>query len=175
MANILMVYSTTDGHTVKICERMQQVIETQGHKVVLSCIDAKPAVDPCSFDKIVIGASIRYGKHQPQVYAFIKANRKQLDSRPCAFFTVNVVARKQGKNQPENNPYMQKFLIQADWQPGELAVFAGKINYPAYTFWDSQVIRFIMWMTKGPTDRNAVVDFTDWQKVDDFGQVIAKM
>lgn len=175
MASILIVYSTTDGHTGKICERMQQVIEAQDHQVVLSCINEEPDIDPASFDKIVIGASIRYGKHRPQVFAFIKANQQQLESRPSAFFTVNVVARKAEKNQPESNPYMQKFLRQSTWQPGELAVFAGKINYPVYGFWDRQIIRFIMWMTNGPTDRQAVVDFTDWQKVDEFGQVIAKM
>jgi menaquinone-dependent protoporphyrinogen oxidase len=56
-----------------------------------------------------------------------------------------------------------------------LAVFAGKLDYPIYTFLDRQVIRFIMWMTKGPTDPQAVVEFTDWKKVDDFGRAIAGM
>jgi menaquinone-dependent protoporphyrinogen oxidase len=37
------------------------------------------------------------------------------------------------------------------------------------------MIRFIMWMTKGPTDPNAVVEFTDWDKVDEFGRMITKM
>jgi len=27
MARILILYSTTDGHTFKICQRLQQVIE----------------------------------------------------------------------------------------------------------------------------------------------------
>jgi menaquinone-dependent protoporphyrinogen oxidase len=30
------------------------------------------------------------------------------------------------------------------------------------------MIRFIMWMTKGPTDTSATFEFTDWNKVDDF-------
>ena len=70
---------------------------------------------------------------------------------------------------------MEKFLRQISWKPKKLAVFAGKIDYPIYTFRDRQVIRFIMWMTKGPTDPRAVVEFTDWNKVDDFGRVIAGM
>jgi menaquinone-dependent protoporphyrinogen oxidase len=94
---------------------------------------------------------------------------------PSAFFSVNVVARKPEKNQPESNPYVQKFLKQASWQPKKMAVFAGKINYPIYTFWDRQIIRLIMWMTGGPTDPKSVVDFTDWNKVDDFGRLIAEM
>jgi len=175
MANILIVYSTTDGHTRKICERIGKLVEEQDHKVELKFINDDPDIDLEHFDKIVIGASIRYGKHRPQVYEFIRKNQQKLDSGPNAFFSVNIVARKPQKNRPESNPYLQKFLKQVSWQPRKLAVFAGKINYPMYAYWDRQAIRFIMWMTKGPTDPQAVIDFTDWDKVDDFGRVIAEM
>jgi menaquinone-dependent protoporphyrinogen oxidase len=175
MANILIVYSTTDGHTQRICERIKRVVEAEEHKVVLAVINEKPAFDSERFDKIVIGASIRYGKHRPAVYDFIRRNQATLESMPNAFFSVNVVARKLEKNRLESNPYLQKFLKKISWQPRKLAVFAGKINYPIYTFWDRQIIRLIMWMTGGPTDPAAVVEFTDWNKVDDFGRLIAEM
>ena len=175
MANILIAYSTTDGHTKKICERMQQVIEERAHEVTLAFIHDESDINLDRFDKIVIGASIRYGKHRPQVYEFIRKNRQALDNKPNAFFSVNVVARKAEKNSPETNPYLKKFLRQVSWKPQAAAVFAGKIDYPIYTFWDRQVIRFIMWMTRGPTDPQAVVEFTDWTRVDDFGRVIADM
>ncbi len=175
MANILIAYSTTDGHTKKICERIGRVIEGQAHKVTLASINDESDIEFDPFDTIVIGASIRYGKHRPQVYEFIRKNQLVLDSKPNAFFSVNIVARKPEKNEPETNPYVEKFLRKISWKPKKLAVFAGKIDYPIYTFRDRQVIRFIMWMTKGPTDPRAVVEFTDWNKVDDFGRVIAGM
>jgi len=175
MANVLIAYSTTDGHTKKICERIRRVIEGQAHKVTLAFINDELDIELDPFDTIVIGASIRYGKHRPQVYEFIRKNQLVLDSKPNAFFSVNIVARKPEKNEPETNPYVEKFLRQISWEPKNLAVFAGKIDYPIYTFRDRQVIRFIMWMTKGPTDPRAVVEFTDWNKVDDFGRVIAGM
>jgi len=175
MANILIVYSTTDGHTKRICERLKQVIEEQAHKVTVSFINDEPGIELEPFDTIVIGASIRYGKHRPQVYEFIRKNRLVLDSKQNAFFSVNVVARKPEKNSPATNPYLIKFLRRLRWNPKTSAVFAGKINYPIYTFWDRQIIRFIMWITKGPTDPQAVVEFTDWNKVDDFGRTIAGM
>jgi menaquinone-dependent protoporphyrinogen oxidase len=37
------------------------------------------------------------------------------------------------------------------------------------------MIRFIMLITKGPTDPNAVVEFTDWQRVDAFARLVARM
>ena len=74
-------------------------------------------IDLEPFDKIVLGASIRYGKHAKEVYEFIRRNESILDSKPNAFFSVNVVARKPGKKTPGTNPYLKKFLKQITWQP----------------------------------------------------------
>ncbi len=175
MAKILIIYSTTDGQTEKISRRLQKVIEKEGHKVTLCSITDCGGLDLRSFDKIVIGASIRYGRHSRLVIDFINRNRELLDSRPNAFFSVNVVARKPEKSIPEANPYLQKFLRRISWRPRELAVFAGRIDYPGYGFFDRQMIRLIMWMTKGPTDPKAVVEFTDWQQVEEFGRLIGWM
>lgn len=175
MANILILYSTIDGHTLKICRRLQEVVERGSHRVTLKSVDDDPDVDIAPFDKVVVGASIRYGKHRPQVYRFARTHHQALDGRPNAFFTVNVVARKPEKNSPQTNPYMRKFLALSAWRPKALAVFAGRIDYQRYSFWDRQVIRFIMWLTKGPTDPRTDVDFTDWAKVEAFGRSLAEM
>ena len=175
MATILLIYSTTDGHTLKICKRLQGVIEQQAHQVRLVAIDEATLTDLNQFDKIVIGASIRYGRHQPQVYKFINSYKDTLNSKPNAFFSVNIVARKKDKNRPETNPYIKKFLKKSSWQPKQLGVFAGKIDYPRYSFWDRHIIRLIMWITKGPTDPGTVREFTDWTEVDIFAQHISIM
>ena len=175
MARVLILYSTTDGHTVEICRRIKQTVETQGNYVELLNIKDSPDLDGDSFDKVVIGASIRYGKHQPVVSEFIKNNQAQLERHPNAFFSVNVVARKPEKNQPDTNPYLVKFLKQIDWTPQRLAVFAGRIDYPSLGFLDKHMIRLIMWITKGPTDPTLTVEFTDWDKVEEFGQIVAQM
>ena len=175
MANILIIYSTTNGHTLKICQRLQQVIEQQAHRVKLVSVNDAPDADLKLFDKIVIGASIRYGKHRQEVYDLIKRNGEILESKPNAFFSVNVVARKPEKNRPETNPYVKKFQKKSSWQPRQLAVFAGKIDYQKYRFWDRQIIRLIMWMTKGPTDLKTVAEFTNWEEVEVFGRRICMM
>ena len=175
MANIRIIYSTTDGHTLKICRRLLQVMQQQEHQVSLVSVDKALNDDLMKFDKIVIGASIRYGKHRPQVYEFIRRNEKILENKPSAFFSVNIVARKPEKNRPETNPYTIKFLSKISWQPKELAVFAGKIDYQRYSFWDRHIIRFIMWMTKGPTDPKAVIEYTNWLAVDAFGRRLSNM
>jgi menaquinone-dependent protoporphyrinogen oxidase len=32
-----------------------------------------------------------------------------------------------------------------------------------------------MWMTKGPTDPAATIEFTDWKQVEEFGVTISEM
>ena len=138
-------------------------------------IEIGPDPDLALYGKIVIGARIRYGRHSPRVAAFINRHRKVLEDKPSAFFSVNIVARKPEKNRPETNPYARKFLRQVSWRPTEAAVFAGKLDYPIYGFWDRAIIRFIMWMTRGPTDPATVVEYTDWQQVEAFGVAISRM
>ncbi len=173
--NFLIIYSTTDGHTLKICRRLQTVLESLDHAVNLVALADQAGVDLLTFDKIVVGASIRYGKHRPELVDFLQRNGPILGARPNAFFTVNLVARKPEKNQPGTNPYMVKLMKRLAWRPATLAVFAGKIDYPRYGFFDRQIIRFIMWLTDGPTGRDDVIDFTDWAQVDAFAREIDRM
>ena len=175
MSNIIIIYSTTDGHTREICTRLQEIIKKNNNEVTLIPIEDANEVDLNKFSKIVIGASIRYGKHSKKVYEFINKNEQILDKKPNAFFSVNVVARKPDKNQPETNPYLKKFLSQISWKPKKLAVFAGKIDYQKYTILDRFMIRMIMWITKGPTNPKTNIEFTDWNQVNNFGQLISKM
>ncbi len=175
MAKVLIFYSTTDGHTVEICKRMTSVIEQGGDVVEMVDLKDGPSLGDYDFDKIVIGASIRYGKHQKTVYEFIRNNKETLEQHPNALFSVNVVARKPEKNTPETNPYLQKFLRQIDWTPQNLGVFAGKIVYPALGPFDRTMIRLIMWITKGPTDPTGTYEFTDWNKVEEFGQMVVRL
>jgi len=171
----LLAYSTTDGHTVRICERLKFVMTAHGQLVTLVPIAQAHTMDLAKFERIVIGASIRYGHHQPQVAHFIAKHQQALESRPSAFFSVNIVARKPEKNQPHTNPYMKKFLRQISWKPPLLAVFAGKLNYPIYSWFDRQMIRLIMLITHGPTDPTAVVEFTDWARVEAFADAVCEL
>ena len=159
---------------MKICERLRDEIQRRGHRVTLASMDG-PMPAPEGFDKVVIGASIRYGKHRPNVARFMREHAQALSGRPSAFFSVNIVARKPNKNTPQTNPYVVKFLRQIPWRPRLLGVFAGKLDYPRYGFWDRQIIRFIMLLTKGPTDPRTVVEFTDWREVDRFAQLMSDL
>ena len=173
--SVLFLYSTIDGHTIKICERLQAQLEAAGWATAVQEISACDAAALAAAELVVIGASIRYGKHRQNVHEFIARHRKLLEARACAFFSVNIVARKAQKNRPETNPYVQNFLRQTAWRPRLVEVFAGKLDYPKYGWLDRQMIRLIMRITGGPTDPSTVIDYTDWAAVDDLAQRVSAL
>jgi menaquinone-dependent protoporphyrinogen oxidase len=175
MSAILILYSTVDGHTRTICERIGRVAEAAGHAVTLSRVEDAGGIDLAAYGKVVVGASIRYGRHRRSVYEFIKAHLPLLESRPNAFFTVNIVARKPEKNRPETNPYLRRFLRRTPWKPQLVEVFAGRLDYPRCRTFDRLAIRFILWLSEGPTDPSKIFEFTDWARVDAFARQVATM
>ena len=116
MSSTLIIYSSTDGHTKTICERITNFSNDKNMVKIISLNEA-PKLEISKFDKIVIGASIRYGKHSKELYKFINLNKNILDKKDSSFFSVNVVARKSEKNTPETNPYIKKFLKISNWSP----------------------------------------------------------
>tara|TARA_Y100001970_G_C14175245_1_gene826590 strand:+ start:294 stop:812 length:519 start_codon:yes stop_codon:yes gene_type:complete len=169
MHNTLIIYSSTDGHTKNICKRISNSLNN-GNKIKIISLDEATHIDLSVFNKIIIGASIRYGKHSDKLYKFIKLNKSILDQKQSIFFSVNVVARKSEKSTIETNPYIKKFLKISNWRPKKIGVFAGRVDYPNYGFFDKYVIKFIMFLTNGPTDTSQSFEFTDWSKVDEFAK-----
>ena len=165
----LIIYSSTDGQTIKICKRIMSII---GDCKIVSIDEAKNE-NLSKYEKVIVGASIRYGKHKPELYEYISENCDHLIDTNASFFSVNVVARKPEKNTPLTNPYVQKFLSISQWHPSLIGVFAGKIDYPRYGVLDKFMIRLIMWITKGPTDTKNVYEFTNWNDVDSFAKKIS--
>ena len=169
MPETLIIYSSTDGHTKNICERLANFFSNTNATKIISLFEATE-FDLSKFNQIIIGASIRYGKYSKDLYKFINLNKDTLEQKNSFFFSVNVVARKPEKNTPETNPYVKKFLKASKWKPKKIGVFAGKVDYPNYGLFDKYAIKLIMFLTNGPTDTSQSYEFTDWSKVDNFAK-----
>ena len=162
----IIIYSTTDGHTKKICDFINSNSNKNNFEVL--SINHISDLDIEKYELIVLGASIRYGKYSPLVFKFVKSYKKILSKKKNAFFSVNVVARKPEKNTPDTNPYIKKFLKKTTWKPKILAVFAGKVDYPNYNFLNKMIIKFIMYITNGPTNTDQSYEFTNWADIRSF-------
>jgi menaquinone-dependent protoporphyrinogen oxidase len=174
VAKILVLYHGVYGQTRKICERLQVQLASAGHRVDVVPL-GEGAKSLAEYDAIVIGASIRHGKHNPAVLEFIEKHLALLQSRPSAFFSVSLVARKPTRNTAETNPYVKAFIARSPWQPKLVGVFGGELDYQRYGPFDRYVIRFIMRLNKGPTDLHTTVEFTNWDEVNRFAGRIAAL
>ena len=172
MPNTLIIYSSTDGHTKTICRRLINFLR-DGNEIKIISLDEAKKFKLSEFNKIIIGASIRYGKHSKELYKFVDLNKDILNQKQSVFFSVNVVARKPEKSMPDTNPYIKKFLKISNWKPKKIGVFAGKVDYPSYGLFDKYIIKLIMFITKGPTDTSQSYEFTDWSKVDEFAKELS--
>ncbi|AAU36783.1 menaquinone-dependent protoporphyrinogen IX dehydrogenase [[Mannheimia] succiniciproducens] len=167
----IILYSTHDGQTKKIAEYLAQNLD-KGAKVVNLTELTQNLAD---FDRIIIGASIRYGRFDKNLYKFIEKHTALLQTKLGYFYGVNLTARKAGKDTPETNVYVRKFLAKIHWKPTDSAVFAGALFYPRYKWIDRIMIQFIMKITGGETDPTKEIEFTNWESVKNFAKKIQNM
>ena len=84
MSRTLIIYSTIDGQTKAICERIASLLVNA--KTEIMTIEQAGQNGLSNFNQVIIGASIRYGKHRPELYNFLKKHREELEKIKSAFF-----------------------------------------------------------------------------------------
>ena len=76
----MLTYSTTDGQTIAICETIKSVL-IDNNLVDLIPISEFQKKELKIYDQVIVGASIRYGKHKQEVYDFIKTYQNDLKTK----------------------------------------------------------------------------------------------
>ena len=80
-----IIYSTVDGHTLKICEFLADCLREKYYCVHVHSIEQFNK-NLSGFDCLIIGASVRYGKHNHLIRDFIVRNKPMLSTIKTAFF-----------------------------------------------------------------------------------------
>ena len=171
----LILFSTRDGQTREIASYLALVLPYLGARAHVAHIPRFPPPHTATNDRVVIGASIRYGHYHSAFQEFVKKHATRLNSMPSAFYSVNLVARKPEKRTPQTNSYARKFLMNSQWRPDRCAVIAGALRYPRYRWYDRFMIKLIMKMSGGETDTRKEVVYTDWEQVANFAREIAHL
>ena len=78
MSKILFLYSSTDGHTIKISKIAMQQFSLSNHKVDLMDCNQMPTINFSDYDKFLLGASIRYGNYNKNILKFINHNLAEI-------------------------------------------------------------------------------------------------
>jgi menaquinone-dependent protoporphyrinogen oxidase len=172
-----LFYATRDGQARRIAARIADRLAERGIRATpqdLAVVTPAPA-ELAKASLIVLVAAVRYGRHLPEAGCFLARYRKLASAVPLILASVNLTARKSAKRTQDTNPYLRKVIARYRLAPILATAFAGRLDYRRYRSLDRQIIRFIMWLTGGPTAPDACVEYTSWPAVDEFAARIADL
>lgn len=174
---MLLFYATRDGQSRQIATK---IASTLGERGLETCprdlAEALPTHEELAGTPLVaLVAAVRYGHHLKEAEQLLTIYRGLASPPPLALASVNLTARKPGKDTADGNAYLRKWIARHQLKPVLATAIAGRLDYPRYNWLDRQMIRLIMKMTGGPTDPRARVEYTSWEAVERFAQAIADL
>ena len=122
----LILFSTRDGQTREIASYLASELKELGIQADVANVHRIEEPQWENYDRVVIGASIRYGHYHSAFQEFVKKHATRLNSMPSAFYSVNLVARKPEKRTPQTNSYARKFLMNSQWRPVAVPSLPGR-------------------------------------------------
>ena len=81
----LILFSTRDGQTREIASYLASELKELGIQADVANVHRIEEPQWENYDRVVIGASIRYGHYHSAFQAFVKKHATQLNSMPSAF------------------------------------------------------------------------------------------
>jgi menaquinone-dependent protoporphyrinogen oxidase len=170
-------YATRDGQSRRIAERIADRLADHGIPTLAHDLaGARPAPSDLTAARlVVVVAAVRYGRPLPEAEQFLAGYRALREPPRLVLLSVNLTARKPGKDTVEGNVYLRKWIARHRLDPAFALAIAGRLDYSRYGWLDRQLIRFIMKLTGGPTDPRTCIEYTSWDAVDDVARRIAAL
>lgn len=176
MASFLVLYTTGEGQTGKVADRIAAQLDERGHEVdTIHLGESTPERPFGDYDGIAVGASIHRGKHQRSIRRFVKNHREELSKVPSAFFQLSL-ASATAEGRSEAAGYVEAFLDDTGWDPDRIGVFGGALRYSRYGFLTRLLMKQIAKRTidELPSpDTAGDIEFTDWHEVEAFADDFA--
>lgn len=167
MTRVLILYASEEGQTRKIATRVAELLARKHIDVHLrDATKANAASHLATFDGVVIGASIHYGRHAKTVADFVAEHRAILHTRHTAFFSVSLSAGGPNFDREGARRYLAEFFEATDWTPDQSAVFAGAIRHSRYSLARTIMVRLSLMRTGVPEPGDH--EYTDWHAVESF-------
>jgi menaquinone-dependent protoporphyrinogen oxidase len=179
MKPILVLYATREGQTRRIAEHIGA--ELRAHDFEADVLDAAKlpsAFTLARYDAAILAASVHIGKHEPEMVAFVKAHRSELERIPAPFLSVsgaesgaeNSAASPEARERSAANvkKMIDAFVQETGWHPARVFPVAGALLYREYNPFLRFIMRLIAKSEGGSTDTSRNTEYTDWESLDQF-------
>ncbi len=177
MKKILILYSTGEGHTGTIAEKIQEEIKTEDTEVdVVRFRNRNTAVDFSEYDVVVIGASVHAGRFSTPFCAFLNNAADVLSGKPVAFFHVSLTGKGDtDESRATGEKYLTDFLAQTGVKPAATGNFKGALLFKEYGFLKKTLMKAISKGAGKTADTSKNYIYTDWADVSDFSKAVKKL
>lgn len=166
---ILIAYGTGEGQTRKIAKFISNRLREAGHDIVLhdteGLLGDRKVAD---FDRVILAGSIHEYGHQKSLEAFVVAHRDELDALPTLFLSVSLSAAFEDKL-ADAEGYVETFVKNTKWQPGEVQLVAGALHYGEYGYYKEAILEHQVLRDKSVENPGEDQEYTDW---DELGRVV---
>jgi len=172
---ILILYGTTDGHTVKIARSLSDTLGARGIDTDVVNV-AHASARPVGYDGVIVAASVHTGSYQPEVRQWVKTHAPALTDLPSAFISVCLgVLQHESEVQEEVAATPRRFLESMGWEPTITKIVAGAVLYTKYGWLKRLLMRRIVSKAGGDTDTSRDYEYTDWNDLAQFAGLFATL
>lgn len=163
--NILLIFSSTEGHTGRIARFLADELSSSHYTFRLEKAGPK-APSPAEFDAAIIAASIHAGQYANDVLDYATTYASELNRIPTMFYSIGLnITSKDPKVQESLRQITALFLDTTRWRPGNVEQVAGALLYTQYGFFKRMLIKSIMKKAGGDTDTKRDFVYTDWEQL----------
>lgn len=176
----LIVYATREGQTRRIAMRIADDLRAHGSKVDVFNADSIGTLDWSKYFTACIAASVHAGKHEPEMVAFARTYRDELQRLHAAFISVTLseatvegFARSEDERRQaagDVQRMIDDFVKATGWTPARTLPVAGALTYSKYNIFMRFVMKRIARKAGGPTDTSRDYEFTNWPAVEQFAR-----
>lgn len=153
---VLVTYASKHGSTAEVGERIALELIKSG--VEVDALPVDEARDITTYDAVVLGSSVYFGKWMGDAVDFVNRNPAQLKGRLVWLFSVGPLG-----DQPRTSPANVAGLA-ASLKAVDHHLFTGALNPRRLSFLERTIVKGV----KAPTG-----DFRDWADVDAWAKSIA--
>ncbi len=174
MAEVLIIYGSSEGHTAVVVDHLRHPLEAAGHLVRACSVDDAPTC-PVGYDLVLVGSSIHQGHHHRAVTRWVKGNAELLGRMPSAFFQVSLSSAGDAAGAVEAERYVDDLMRATGWRPDVVGLFGGALMYTHYGRVKRTMMKSIAGATGLDTDVRRDYDYTDYEDVDRFAREVTAL
>ncbi len=165
----LVIYGSIEGQTHAIADTIAAIVRDQGWEAeAMDGIHPPHAVDPSTFDLVILGAPIHVGKHPQEIRDLVRHHRDALNGMPSVFFSVSLSAAGNDRERADAERCLNEFLEETGWRPAIHEIVAGALRYQDYGMFKRFLMKHVMKEGGHDTDTSRNHEYTDWQQVHDL-------